>query len=204
MSFFPASDRARLHYHILERYKCRMLGQYKSWSHHIRLDSQCVKELQWWLKYLRKPIVKSLHKKSATVEIQTDASSIGFRGQFGLESFQGRFTPKQQLLLINTKELLAIYYVLSMLSSDMRDEVVHVRCDNMCALFCLRNFGFSSCALRDEVTRKIFYLAFKYNYSIISSYIPSKENLSDMPSRLFKVNQSILNGCSTHQTSKEF
>ena len=56
----------------------------------------------------------------------------------------------------------------------------------MTAHFCLKNFGSSSCPLRDLVTRKIYSLTFKYDYSIVCSYIPSKQNLSDMPSRKFK------------------
>ena len=60
VSFFPASDKAKLYYRMLECFKVHKLDELGSWSSDVRLDKRCLNELQWWLVYLKTPIVKSL------------------------------------------------------------------------------------------------------------------------------------------------
>ena len=112
VSFFPASDEAKLHYRILERYKTRQVSAHKSWKFHLRLDRQCIAELNWWYERLERDMTKSLRKRDPTVTIFTDSSKIGFGSVWNGEELQGQFTEKQKTLSINTKELLAIYYTI--------------------------------------------------------------------------------------------
>ena len=115
VAMFPASDEAKMHYPTLERFKTKQVNLHKSWNYKVHLNGDCVKELQWWLRYLDHDIKKSSHKRKPTTTLFTDSSGFGFGGIWGSEHLQGRFTEKQKLLSINTKELLAIYYVLSMI-----------------------------------------------------------------------------------------
>ena len=189
VSFFPASDKAKLHYRALERFKVRKLSELKQWSGLIRLDSRCLTELCWCLKYLNTPIVKSLSHRKHTQVIFTDSSDIGFGSMWNGEKFQGLFTEKQRALSINTKELLAIYYTLSTYAKRLKNEVVLIRCDNMTALYCIQSFG-SRDHLRDTITKKVFALADMYNFQLQISYVKSGENISDVASRKFP-NKSV-------------
>ena len=159
------------------------------WTCTIRLSNRCLGELISWKTYLESDIVKSLYVMPPTVTIFTDASLNGFAGVWGDEKFQGLFTEKQRLLSINSKELLAIYYTLSVFAERLVNERVHLRCDNMTALYCIKNFG-SRDILRDQIVRKVFYLAHKYSFTISISYVQSSDNISDESSRKFK-NKSV-------------
>ena len=185
VAMFPASDDAKMHYRTLERYKSKSVTILKSWSARIRLDKHCISELKWWSNFLKNPITRSLHKKPVTETIWTDSSGYGFGCVWRDEKVQGRFTDTQLQLSINTKELLAIYYSLSLLGHRLRNETLHIRCDNMCAIFCIKSFG-SRDVLRDRLTRKVFHLARKFNISISISYVKSKDNISDVVSRKFQ------------------
>ena len=99
---------------------------------------------------------------------------------------QGLFSEKQKSLSINTKELLVIYYTLGAWASDLKNEIVHLKCDNMCALFCISKFG-SRDKLHDHITVKIYTLAEAHNIKLQISYVKSAENKSDKVSREFNI-----------------
>ena len=115
----------------------------------------------------------------------TDLSSFGFGGVWRTEHLHGRFTEKQKLLSINTKELLVIYYVLSMLGHRLHGEHMLLMCDNMTALFYIKNFG-SRDVLRDVLTKKVYHLAKVYCFTLEIKYVPSKSNVLDKSSRKFQ------------------
>ena len=75
VSFFPASDLAQLHYRKLERFKIKELCT-GSWNMHVRLNTECIEELQWWVHYLKSDIKKLLHSPAITEEIYTDTSFV--------------------------------------------------------------------------------------------------------------------------------
>ena len=182
---FPASNEAKLNYRTLEHFKTKAVNLHKNWHFSLRLDAACIKELQWWHKYLKTDIVKNLNVRQVTQTIFSDASKSGFGAIWGNEEFQGRFTKKQQELSINTKELLAIYYTLSMFANRLRGEVVLLRCDNMTALYRIRSFG-SRDVLRHTIMKKIYAICKMYDIEIRISYVKSANNVSDKSSRVFK------------------
>ena len=186
VSFFPASDEARLHYRVLERFKVKRLIETKSWNCKLQLDRHCIAELQWWKSYLTGGIIKYLHKREVTQTIFTDSSSFGFGSSWNDIQFQGLFTEKQKQLCINTKELLAIYYTLSHYGEKLHREIVHIRCDNTTAISCIRKFGSSKSVLRDTITKKIFHIVKVHEFGLQISYVKSAENKSDKCSRSFK------------------
>ena len=175
---------------MLEQFKVKKVKELGSWSASTRLDSHCITELNWWVDYLKLPIVESLQVYKHTQVVYSDASDIGFGSMWNDEKFQGLFTPQQKSLSINTKELLAIYYTLSTHAHRFHNEVVLLRCDNMTAIYCIESFG-SRDFLRDTITKKIFALADIHTFKIQISYVPSAENISDYASRIF-------NGRSVH------
>ena len=178
VAMFPASDEAKMHYRTLKRFKSKQVNIHKSWNRKVRLNNDCIQELKWWLKYLNHDIKKSLHKTKTTTTLFTDSSGFGFGGIWGTECIQGRFTEKQKKLSINTKELLAIYYVLSMLGSRLHGEKILLMCDNMTAIFCIKNFS-SRDVLRDVLMKKIYHLAKVHCFTIDIKYVQSKSNISN-------------------------
>ena len=127
VAIFPACPKAKLHYRTLEHFKTKMVLVHGSWRKWIKLTDTCLRECEWWLHFLKSgPIVHSLHVHKPTVEIYSDASSFGYASTWNGIEVQGLFTEKQKLLLINTKELLAIYYALGAHAEKLSGEVALV------------------------------------------------------------------------------
>ena len=186
VSFFLACDLAKLHYCTLERFKTQMILQHKNWNFKVCLPHTCIKEIGWWFHYLKtnSVISKSLELLKPTTFIFTDASGWRYGSVWNDHKVQGLFTEKQMHLSINTKELLAIYYALGAHTPRLSGEVVHIRCNNMTAIACIKNMG-SADHLRNTLTGHIFELSFKYNLKIQISYVRSADNVSDSMSRKF-------------------
>ena len=80
---------------------------------------------------------------------------------------------------------MAIFYTLTTFAPCLKNEVVHFRCDNMTALYCIRSFG-SRDGFCDRLTVRIFELVEKHNIELKISYVKSANNVSDKASRQFK------------------
>ena len=165
---------------------------------HVKLNTECLDELKWWVHYLKSDIKKMLHSPAITAEIYTDTSFEGFGSSWNGREFQGIFTEKQKELSINTKELLTIYYTLRVQVEELKGQVVLFCCDNTTALFCMKSLG-SRDVLRDRITSKIYHLAHLYNVTLRCSYVNTKFNKSDCASRVFK-QKSVNTKWSLHET----
>ena len=71
-----------------------------------------------------------------------------------------------------------------MLGSRLHGEQILLMCDNMTAIFCIKNFG-SRDVLHDVLTKKIDHLAKVHCFTIDIKYVQSKSNISDKVSRKF-------------------
>ena len=184
MATFPCSESAPLHYCILDHFKVKLLWHKNKWSTKIKLNSQCLQELQWWKDNIyTNNLLRSLHEIETTVNVYSDACGVSFGGHWGKRTIQSRFSQKQSALSINTKELLAIYYTLSSFAVELSGQHVLMHSDNTVAVSCLRKKG-SSDPFRDALTRKVFQLGFDHNFTISSTWISTKENfISDRLSR---------------------
>ena len=174
---FPCSESAPLHYRILDHFKIKQLKlHHDKWSTRIKLNSQCLQELQWWKENIyTNNLLRSLHEIETTVDVYSDAYGVSFGGHWGKHQIQSRFSQKQSALSINTKELLAIYYTLSAFASELSGQHVLMHSDNTVVVSCLRKKG-SSCLFRDALTRKIFQLGLDNNFTITSTWISTKAN----------------------------
>ena len=139
VSFFPASNAAKRHYRVLECFKMKSVLLKCSWEGKIVLSPQCLMEIDWWVDNIFSDtlLTKSLLKPQPTQTIFTDSSGYGYGSVWNDKKFQGLFNEQQKQLSINTKELLAILYTLQVYASDLANEVVHIKTDNMVALYCL-------------------------------------------------------------------
>ena len=133
------------YYRILDHFKVKQLQWHKNkWSTKIKLNSQCLQELQWWKDNIyTNNLLRSLHEIETTVNIYSDACGISFGGHWGKHTIQLRFSQKQSALSINTKELLAVYYTLSSFAVELCGQHVLMHSDNTVAVSCLRKKGSS-------------------------------------------------------------
>ena len=174
---FPCSEEAPLHYRVLDRFKVKSLAlNSKKWTARVILTSACLQELRWWQKNVHtEAMKKSLHGLKVTAKTFSDSSQHSFGGCYLSNSISSKFTVKQQLLSINTKELLAVYYTLSAFAPLLAKHTVLHHCDNQVSCHYLESRG-GRCPLKDKITRKIFALAKLYDFKILVTWIASKSN----------------------------
>ena len=81
--------------------------------HHVTLNQESRKDIQWWLDFLPQWTATSMIPPSKTIkssdmQFYSDASNIGFGAIFGNEWIQGSWSPSQTPHSISYKELYAI------------------------------------------------------------------------------------------------
>ena len=141
VSLFPASNAAKLHYRTFDRFKVSQLRAGKKWTSKVILHLDCILEMKWWCQNIhsRQLFTRSLAHPKPTQFIYTDSSGYGYGAVWGVQKMQGLFSEKQKSLSINTKELLAIHYSLGAWASNLKNEIIHFKCDNICALYASQN-----------------------------------------------------------------
>ena len=189
---FPASEEAPLHYRILDRFKVKCLKRHNNnWNARICLMHECLQELTWWKNNIFTDVMKkSLRDTKITARVYSDSSQHSFGGWYKQHNVSSRFSELQQKLSINTKELLAIYYTLSTFAKLLQNQGVLHFSDSQVACYCITSKG-SSDPLRDRITRKIFALAKKFNFSLKVSWLSTTKNCrADSLSRRVPSNKS--------------
>ena len=154
-----------------------MLRQHTSkWGAKVTLSSACLQELVWWKRNLSKTLVTCyLHEVEISQHVFSDSSGTAFGGWWKNKHVQSRFSEKQAKLSINTKELLAVYYTLSIFAKDLRNETILIHCDNSVTVSGLQKLGSSDC-LRDKIIHKIPHLADLHHFKVKATWISSKRN----------------------------
>ena len=148
---FPASDHAPLHYRILDRQKNYALWKMnQKWSSRIVLSTHSLEELRWWHTWLfSEKLQRSLHIPKISCEIFTDSSKNCWGAKFNRKgdaeaiTVQNKFTMKQCLLPINTKELMAVLFGLTSFKNMIKGENILLHCDNTTAIACIKRKGTS-------------------------------------------------------------
>ena len=159
------------------------------------LNDNCLQEIAWWQADLfdHGLLTKSLTVPKPTQVIFTDSSGHGYGSVWNKRMLQGLFSDAQRSLSITTKELLTILYTLQVYAPELQHEIVHLKSDNMVALFCIRQQG-SRDVLHDGITCKIFDQADKYQFQLQVSYVKTEHNISDQLSHKFDCFPPIVNG----------
>ena len=174
---FPCSDKGKLHYRILERFKVKMLQSHgHRWDSQIELSYTCMKEILWWRDHIDSvAMVKSLAPVIHNEEIGCDASKDQFGGWWKDKKVQSKFREKHAQLSINSKELLAIYFTLCTFACELKGSIVKIYSDSTTAIQCIKNFG-SRDPFRDRLTVKIYELIESHNIKIMCEWLSSQAN----------------------------
>ena len=120
---FPAVEFGPLYYRTLERDKSLALKQNNGHSdRHMRLSDQAKQELIWWIHHIGNSL-KNINQGKPDLELQTDASGIGWGATNLLAHTGGKWKQGEELATnennINYLELVASVYGLKSLCTNM-------------------------------------------------------------------------------------
>lgn len=175
-----------LFYRSLDALKTSALKQFGGdFEKTVQLNTEAEKELDWWLNEIDESYYP-LQLPSISVEITTDASTVGYGATCQNEETNGRWKKDEKKMHINCLELLAIKYALQSFRQLVVGQHVKVLCDNTCAVTYIRNMGGSRSVDCNKIAREIWFWCKERNVWLTISHIPGKENTkADQNSRKF-------------------
>ena len=144
-----------MHYRQLERCKLWVLTK-SGWNFdaHVTIDFKCIQELQWWLRTL--PTTECpIQRGNPTIVMTTDASNKGWGAALLGICTGGRFSLKESVLSINSKETLAPYYGLRSFASRLSNHHILIKSDNTTATSYIKNQGGMQSPSRDKIAKDI-------------------------------------------------
>ena len=173
----------------------RLINLSKSVSclhHKIRITSDAMFDIQWWLKFLPSWNRKSVFYNAQWIDsdvlhLYTDASNVAvaayYNGHWFAIPFQGVFVTLG-MFSINWRELCAIALALATWGEQWQGQRIVLHCDNMCVVECLTR-GCSRSPDMMRLIRNMFFLCAQYSVEISARYVNTKNNdIADSLSRL--------------------
>ena len=142
---FPAVQFGPLYYRALECDKTMALKQNRGhFDRHMKLSHEAKQELNWWIHNINKS-VKHINQRKPDLELETDASGLGW-GATDLQTHTGgRWKQSENLLAnennINYLELVASFYGLKSFCADTVNTHVRLKLDNTTAVSYINNMG---------------------------------------------------------------
>ena len=181
---FPGVPLGKLYYRQLDIEKSQALKlHFGDYSQKMSLSRRAISDLIWWLENIDNCFTK-IERKNPTKVLKTDASNLGFGGCTDSNSISGQWDSQDQLLHINQKELLAVFYCLTKLCHDITNSTIKIMTDNTTTLCYVNNMG-GKIVPCNEIARKIWLWAADRNIWLICSFIPGKLNVeADRLSRM--------------------
>ena len=123
------------------------------------------------------------------IEIVSDASNFGWGGILhlpdGLKETRDCWSNSDLSIAdIAIKEARALHQILSTFAKEVFNSRVNAFVDNSNLISFWSNRGGKSVALSEEI-KDLFFLTLKLNINLSMTYVPSKSNLADSPSRFY-------------------
>ena len=137
---FPAP----LHYRQLQMTQIsNLLKNQRRYGSTMTLTQGCRRELLWWIENLNDWNGKSftMTVPSGALEIETDASNMGWGAVCEGVTTQGRWKEEEKSLHINSKELLAASLAIKAFTKNRQVKHVHLKTDNMTTMGQINNMG---------------------------------------------------------------
>lgn len=160
--------------------------------HHLRLNNECRKDIDWWINYL--PTWNGVSffyevnwSSNVDLELWTDASNMGigayYRGQWISQPFTGVFEQFSEYS-INWRELFAIVVAAATWGHQLMCKRVLFYCDNQAVVTILQKGTSPDCNIMSLV-RTLFYVCAKHNFECSATHIAGVRNpIADALSRL--------------------
>ncbi|OXA54510.1 Enzymatic polyprotein [Folsomia candida] len=147
------------------------------------LNEECKFELKWWLAVLPH-CYNPLRFQKYLVVLTTDSSTTGWGAHTDLEVTRGFWSREEQLLHINTLELIAVLNGLKSLCSNLTGCSILIRSDNTTTIAYINKFGGCRSAINLKSAKAVWEWCEERSIWIFASYIKSVDNIiADRQSR---------------------
>ena len=176
---FPAP----LHYQYLQQAKNSVLKSHKSYEALVHLDSECLREVQWWKDNLIAWNGKALLQQTTDLVIETDASGKGWGAYCQGVATEGRWLPDETSYHINCLELLAGSLAIMSFTKNKARAQVQLLMDNISAVTYINKMGGTHSPMLSYLAKNLWDWCLTHNILVSAQYIPGVQNV--------EANQSI-------------
>ena len=157
----------------------------------------CREDLLWWARVAQRREGVSLSLPTPDVSFFSDASDVGWGALVGEHHASGLWSPHQQTLSLNLREILAVQYGLQALEHLLVDLSVALFCDNTTTVAYLRRSGGTFSSTLNDTAREILLWAENHRVRLLPQFIMGSSNVTaDVLSR---PNQVIGSEWTLHQ-----
>ena len=188
LNAFYAILEGPLHYRSLERDKILSLCGTLDFGNTLVLSEHSRIDLQWWAYDFDKKNGKRIRPQKVEITCRTDASLAGW-GAYDVsseKSANGRWSLNELGFSINYLELLAVWFALQTLYSDISNKHIEIQCDNVSAVKYVNDFGGMTSHDMDSLASKIWNWCINKNIFISAVHISGVSNVqADFLSRNF-------------------
>ena len=139
-STLPAILPAPLHYRGLQNLKHQALKK-GGYDVTLPLSEEAKEDLIWWAEHLPSVNGQPLVRDQPSLQMETDASLMGWGAVCEGETIGGPWTEEEQLLHINCLELPGASHAVHAFAKDKRDLVIQIYMDNTTAVAYINHMG---------------------------------------------------------------
>ena len=185
ISIFHVLPRGQQYYRALEHDKLNALCEHSGqWDQPCPLSFESEICLFWWLHNIL-GAHRLITRDPPDLIMQTDSSSYAWGSHLNGLTAQGRFSEAEMPLSINTKETLAIWYLMRSFRHQLKCTHLLIQSDNTTAVSCLHKMGGMKSELRNRISADIWGIADNLGLDLSISYLPGHFNGdADLASRL--------------------
>ena len=155
----------------------------------IRWNTDAQEDLEWWLDQSLLEAGISLHQISPQLELWSDASDVGWGAHLGGELTSGLWSPSEQALSINARELLAVERALLFFAPQVQGSVISLFADNSTAIAYLRNQGGTRSQTLNSIAQRILRSSDSLEVTLAPEFILGRHNV--MADALSRPNQVL-------------
>ena len=151
------------------------------------LSPAAIEEMEWWNSQLTAWNRKSLVLRQPNLQIESDASLIGWGASCQGTQTGGPWSQQEKSLHINCLELLAATLAVKTFLKYQENKRVLLLLDNQTAVAYINNLGGTVSAHATELPRNLWMWCLWREILLTAQHLPGKENVkADMESRVMR------------------
>ena len=151
------------------------------------LSKAAKEELTWWKEQLTRWNGKSLVLRSPDIQLESDASRIGWGASYEGVQTGGPWSRQEKEYHINCLELLAATLAVKTFLKEQVNKRVLLLIDNQTAVACINNLDGTASAQATTLARQLWMWCLEREILISAQYLPGEENVrADTESRVMR------------------
>ena len=155
----------------------------RGWEAKMPLNQESIEEINWWMNNFQEWNGRAIFLPPPTRTLQTDASGKGWGAIFNNLEAYGPWSMAEHEFGNNVKELLAGFYGVQSFMADLQHKTILLQMDNITAVAYVNKMGGRINQL-GQIAKIFWNWCIQKDIKVLAQYIPGKENLADLPSRL--------------------